>query len=867
MRNVFRVLFRDLKRIAKAPASWVVVLFLVVLPSLYTWFNVIGFWDPYGNTGELRVCVVNEDAGANDETLGDLQLGDQIVEQLEQNDQLDWDITDRDTAMDLLESGKAYAVFVVPENFSSDMTTILTDSFQQPKLEYYVNEKLGPVSPKITDTGASTLDSTINETFISTVTSTVAQTLNDSLAESQARFDSSKSTVVTELDKVLADLDAARSAISQLDQASTDGIAKTHEAKSALDQAKSQISDMSLALSQLSTLTATVNTEMNKTVSSLSTALDKGSAMISSAAAQANTVIGDSAANIVSAEASVKQAAEYSKALVESNQALITELRSMQEDMPEGDQKKLLGDVIDTLETANNNASTQVGIIEQTATDVSNSAQSVASASNAINDSVQTTIKATDDYRTVLSTQTVPQTSVALATISATSNSLAGTVAQQTALVDQTASVLNQLEGTLSTTSGALAQTDALLADAQTEIDNVRTDVVALSTSGKLGELFGDDGSIDVDKVADFMQSPTKVKTEELYPLNAYGSAMAPLFINLTLWIGVFMLMVIMHVEVDDEGIKNLTIAQRYLGRGLLFAIMVSLQAIVCITGCLYLGVQTVSAPALYVTAIACSLTYLAIQYTLSTTLQHVGKGLCVIMVFVQIPGATGLYPVELTTRFFQTIYPVFPFTYGINAMRETVSGFYGNAWTNDLAMLALFFIVFVLIGVFVRPFLTNTNLMFAKQLTETDIINHETVHLPERRYRVTQIIRAMSDHGEFRAYLDEHSARFFRLYPRLKRDAIIFGIGVPVVFTTAMAFLSPGKKVVVLTVWLLWLVVVIAFLLVIEHVRDSLERQAALNAMSDAELRELFSARNRISEKEGAHPAAAASVEGGEGR
>ena len=46
MRNVFRVLFRDLKRIAKAPASWFVVLFLVVLPSLYTWFNVIGFWDP-----------------------------------------------------------------------------------------------------------------------------------------------------------------------------------------------------------------------------------------------------------------------------------------------------------------------------------------------------------------------------------------------------------------------------------------------------------------------------------------------------------------------------------------------------------------------------------------------------------------------------------------------------------------------------------------------------------------------------------------------------------------------------------------------------------------------------------------------------
>ena len=51
MHNVFRVLMRDLKRIAKAPASWVVILVLIILPSLYTWFNVVGFWNPYNNTG------------------------------------------------------------------------------------------------------------------------------------------------------------------------------------------------------------------------------------------------------------------------------------------------------------------------------------------------------------------------------------------------------------------------------------------------------------------------------------------------------------------------------------------------------------------------------------------------------------------------------------------------------------------------------------------------------------------------------------------------------------------------------------------------------------------------------------------------
>ena len=144
MGNILRVFVRDVKRIAKTPAAWLVALFLIVLPSLYTWFNVIGFWDPYDNTGNLRVCVVNEDAGASDEALGDLDLGDQVVEQLKENKQLGWHFVDRDEAMREVESGEAYAAFIIPEDFSSDVTTLLSGDFQQPELEYYVNEKAGP---------------------------------------------------------------------------------------------------------------------------------------------------------------------------------------------------------------------------------------------------------------------------------------------------------------------------------------------------------------------------------------------------------------------------------------------------------------------------------------------------------------------------------------------------------------------------------------------------------------------------------------------------------------------------------------------------------------------------------------------------
>ncbi len=74
------------------------------------------------------------------------------------------------------------------------------------------------------------------------------------------------------------------------------------------------------------------------------------------------------------------------------------------------------------------------------------------------------------------------------------------------------------------------------------------------------------------------------------------------------------------------------------------------------------------NAPLFVFTAWFTSLVYVSIAYALSATFMHVGKALVVAMVMLQIPGATGLYPIEMTSPFFQAVYPALPFTYGINA-------------------------------------------------------------------------------------------------------------------------------------------------------------------------------------------------------
>lgn len=844
MKNVLRVLKRDFLRILKAPASIVVVLALIVLPSLYTWFNVVGFWNPYGNTGNLRVCVVNEDAGSSSDLTGAINLGDMVVEQLHDNDQLGWDFVDYDTAMEAVKSGHAYAAFVLPRDFSADLLTLLSGDFQQPQLEYYVNEKMNPVSPKITDTGANTLDTTINSTFVATVAKTVTDALGEEVGVAQGKIDDAHTNALAGVDKAQQSISGARDSVQGLRDAADQSQTKVADAASLLSDADEVLGDLSGQMLIVQSLMGTTQTDVSKLTSGLMGAMDSGSIFLSQSAAKVNTAIGGAAGSVTEAQGRVDGAIAQGNAMVSASQAVVAQMEALVAQMDDNDPNKAsLEKAIERLKQSNTNASRSLSELSDMSADMGRVAESVSSASDSVNTAVQTTISNADSYRGTLSSDTFPAINAGVGNLNVAVGNLAAAASAQRVLVDQAISLTGQLSETLTTARSALDQTDGVLADLQTSIDTVKTDLVALKTSTAITDFFGDGTTIDAEKVASFMQSPTEVKTEYLFPLNAYGSGMAPLFINMSLWIGVFMLMVIMRIEVDDEGIENLTAAQRYIARYLFFGGMVSLQAIVCCVGCLAIGVQCESVALFLLTAVLASLAYLAIQLTLSTTLQHIGKGICVILIFVQIPGATGLYPIEMTSPFFQFIYPFFPFTYGINALRETIAGFYGLEWVSLIAHLGIFFAIFLAIGLALRPYFSNLIRLFAREIERSDIINGEEVHLPERRFRVAQLVRVLSDREDFRHHISDHAARFIRWYPRLKRGALIIGIAVPAVIAVVFA-VTAMEKVVVLTLWLVWLVLVLTFLVVVEFIRDNIERQASLNAMTDDEVRTLFAAR-----------------------
>lgn len=174
--NLFKL---DWRRIFRNPIAIFLMAALVIIPSLYAWFNIKALWDPYSNTGELPIAVYSADAGATFEDK-DIEIGNEVVKNLHKNKQLGWRFVDsKKQVVEGVKSGKYYAGIYLPKNFSKDLLSFTSGEIQKPKIEYYLNQKINAIAPKITDKGASSIQQEISQEFIKTASSTLLKVFNE----------------------------------------------------------------------------------------------------------------------------------------------------------------------------------------------------------------------------------------------------------------------------------------------------------------------------------------------------------------------------------------------------------------------------------------------------------------------------------------------------------------------------------------------------------------------------------------------------------------------------------------------------------------------------------------------------------------
>ena len=177
-KNITKLYRLDWKRIFSNPMTTFLVIALMFLPSLYAWFNIKALWDPYGNTKEIPIAVFSSDTGT-DFNGKKINVGDEVIENLQKNEQLGWRFVKSEKVLkEGVQSGKFYAGIYLPTNFSEDLLSFTSGEIQKPTIDYYFNEKINAIAPKITDKGASSLQDQITENFINTASSTLLEVFN-----------------------------------------------------------------------------------------------------------------------------------------------------------------------------------------------------------------------------------------------------------------------------------------------------------------------------------------------------------------------------------------------------------------------------------------------------------------------------------------------------------------------------------------------------------------------------------------------------------------------------------------------------------------------------------------------------------------
>ena len=124
LKRVFELYRLDWSRIFKNKLTFVLMIALMIIPSLYAWFNIAALWDPYSNTGDIKIAVYSDDKTASvlDQ---EVNIGENIIENLKENDTIGWQFVDSKKELDDgVKKGKYYAGIYLPSNFSENLLSL-----------------------------------------------------------------------------------------------------------------------------------------------------------------------------------------------------------------------------------------------------------------------------------------------------------------------------------------------------------------------------------------------------------------------------------------------------------------------------------------------------------------------------------------------------------------------------------------------------------------------------------------------------------------------------------------------------------------------------------------------------------------------
>ena len=328
MKNVLKIFKRDLKRLLRNRAAVLVIGGVCLLPSLYAWFNIDANMDPYGNTKGIKVAVANCDEGASIAQMT-LDAGETIIENLKENKQLGWTFVDEDEAKEGVKSGEYYAAIVIPEDFSDSLLSILSGDIKKPELDYYINEKKNAIAPKITDTGATTLQQQINDTFSSVASEAISEVISSSAGNLTVDVDQTNSELLQTIQDVRENLSGYQGVLTDFQDTVKQSDSLINDTVKTLDQVKDSVKSVSDTLNTSTDLLKESRLSTSSFATQISNSLSDGESFVNDAYINAAVKFGKLETQAEQIATSVSGSIDSVNELNQKNKQILDELSKL----------------------------------------------------------------------------------------------------------------------------------------------------------------------------------------------------------------------------------------------------------------------------------------------------------------------------------------------------------------------------------------------------------------------------------------------------------------------------------------------------------------------------------------------------------
>lgn len=701
MGNIKKIFFRDVAALLKNPLAAIIAGGLCVLPALYAWFNIYSNWDPYGSTGNIRIAVATSDRGYNDLSGQHVNVSQKVIETLRENESIAWtEAESAEAAVEGVNDGSYYAAVVFAEDFTECMYHGFLDGLRRPAVTYYENEKKNAVATKITDTAVSTLQNNINEQYISLVVSTL--------------FD--KQQIVVQ------DIES-----EQVIETVTGKIASTNDV----------IRDFAVIVRALQQANDKLNASLESAGGDLSAIrdnLDKAQDKVEDVpdtdalAASLNRLNSQAAQSVGNALGALRQAgkADVQETKQEYYQRVGTALAAA---------KGSIDDLADSIQTIN------MGTLQLSPGILLPQLENQSASLEYMIEQVNSGSLDTEDSN--LSEGIARQLEIQL---TAMQQILQSTVTQAlSALGTQLQTVSGDVSQVLENVKEDIDIVDSILGTGTTTIDLANKSFSGIEkhlnqVGDKLDEILGIlDGISDAEltqKFLEFLQGnpedygaffaePVTIETESIYPVENYGSGVAPFYTTLALWVGGVVLVSLIKVRAHTDGLQGKPKEyELFLGRYLLFFVLGIIQTVIIVWGDIYiLHIQCLYPGRFLLASLLASLTFTLLIYSFTLSFGDVGKALIVVIMVIQIAGSSGTYPIEILPEFYRRVYIFFPFPYAINAMREAICGMYEQDFTLYLLRLSLFAVAALVLGLVIRIPFIRINHFVERRMEDTEMM------------------------------------------------------------------------------------------------------------------------------------------------